>query len=262
MQCILQTERMFIMKTISFLNLKGGVGKTTSSINVAKGLANEGYRVLLIDMDQQSNTTGQFLAKDEIRMDMSTLLLNITHENLQESIHQIDDNLFLIPATLKLLAAETELRLRQDIPQQFQLRTIIDAVKKNFDYCIIDCPPILNLITVNIVIATDLILIPIKIDQYAMDGYETTLEQINNIKRNFHLNVKTKVLFTMVNRNNTNRDVIELFNKKLQFQQTIRYQDKPVTKAGFDKTFVVEDKKANVGLDYNLFIEELKKEGV
>lgn len=248
------------MKKISFLNLKGGVGKTTTSKNVAKGLANAGYKVLLIDMDQQANTTGQFLARDEIRMDMSTLLLNITHENLQQSIHQIDENLFLLPATLKLLAAETELRLRQDIPQQFQLRTIIDAVKKNFDYCIIDCPPILNLITVNIVIASDLIVIPIKVDQYAMDGYATTLEQINNIKRNFHLNVQTKVLFTMVNRNNTDREVIDLFDDATRFDQTIRYQAKPVTKAGFDKTFVVEDANANVGLDYKQFIEELRRE--
>ena len=248
------------MKTISFLNLKGGVGKTTSAINVAKGLANAGKKVLLIDIDPQANATRNFLQKHEIETDISTLLLNPTEDNIRKSLHAVDDNLHLIPSTLNLSMAETELRLRQDLPQQFRVRTIIDSLKRDFDYCIIDCPPIINLITINVVIASNMIILPIKVDIYAIEGYKITLEQIQNIKRNFHLILETRILFTMVNRNNTDKTIIASFSEDLKFVNTIRYQAKPVTEASFNNQLVIENIKSNVGRDYNNFITELIKE--
>lgn len=247
------------MKTISLLNLKGGVGKTTTAINLAKGLSNNGEKVLLIDTDMQANATSIFLDKERTLDDFQSfaeLLLDERLEDISKYIYSVNENLDIIGS--KLSVAESELKIRNSFNRNSSniLNKIIKKVNKYYDYCIIDCAPTINLITLNIVVVSDEIIVPIKVDKFALEGYRTTLNNINKIIEDYELDTTLTILYTNVNRNNTDKKVIESIAGK-QYNTKIRYQAKPITENSFNNTILVDDKiDSGVKEDYLTFIRE------
>lgn len=245
------------MKTISMLNLKGGVGKTTTAINLAKGLSNSGYNVLLIDTDMQANASSIFLGdimqSDEYRSFADFL----TEKNpIENYIYNVGTRLDILGSHLSV--ANSELQLRNEFGRiSHILKKALDTINHKYDFCIIDCSPTLNLITMNIIIASDKIVIPVKVDKFALQGYQITEDNIRNIIDDFGLDTEIKILFTMTNRNNIDKSVVESFQNK-SYAVKIRNQAKPVTLAGFENTVLIDNNKSsNVKEDYLSFIEEV-----
>ncbi len=247
------------MKVISFLNLKGGVGKTTSSDNLAVGLVKKGFKVLLVDLDPQANTTAMFIGSKEIKVDMSEVLLQPSLIN-EAVLNTQYENLDLLPATLKLAIADKKLKESNTITTHDRLVKAFKLMNSSYDYVIIDCPPILNLLTTNVLFTTNEVIIPIKVDQFALQGMKHTVEYINEIIENCDLEIDFKILFTMRNRNNIDKAIIEEVSEKLKgrvFKTTIRTQAKPVTDSTLNQRVVIENKKSAVAQDYELFVEEV-----
>ena len=277
------------MKTIIVMNNKGGVGKTTTSDQIAVGFAKGGKKTLLVDLDPQANTTDMFgkqknlkledflreklavedytlgqFAKDfdrveSLPIDVSHVLLdaNLIHQGILKTKYE---HLDLLPSSIKLANADTKIREDNYNPQQNHLKDALDLVANKYDYCVIDCPPILNVLTVNALCACNEVIIPIKVDVGAIKGFLVTLENIQKVVKGFKLKIKVNILFTMVNRNNVDKLLIELFKKICKnqvFETTIRNQAKAITQAGFEQEFVIEDKNANVGADYQQLINEM-----
>lgn len=247
------------MKVISLLNLKGGVGKTTTAINLAKGLSNNGKKVLLIDTDMQANATSIFL-EEEMQQDSYLSfsdLLSDEENKIEKYIYSINNNLKMIGADLSI--ADTELNLRNSFGRDTAniLKNNLKNVEAEFDYCIIDCAPTINLITMNTIISSDEVIIPIKIDKFALKGYETTYKNISKVISSYGLNTKIKVLFTMVNRNNIDKGIIESI-PMAHYESTIRFQAKPITESSFNSSALIDSGDSGVKDDYILFLEEFE----
>ncbi len=243
------------MNIISLLNLKGGVGKTTTSNNLAVGLAQKGFKVLLVDFDPQANTTAIFTSSFIKRG--ITYLLNHPQDVNQEIISTEYENLDLIPANLQLATAERSLLVSTGANHN-KLQRVLRNLERTYDYCIIDCPPVLNLLVTNALFVSKEVIIPIKIDRFAIEGYQTTVREMQAIMDDFDLDIKFKILFTMVNRNNTDKHVMQHFNQFGNFHvftTKIRTQHKPITQASFDRDVVIAN-KSNVGNDYKNLINE------
>lgn len=251
------------MKTISLLNLKGGVGKTTSAVNIAKGLANKGRKVLLIDTDMQANATSVFISEDKTNSDdyksFADMLIDKAANPLSY-MYPINENLDVIGGDLSI--ASTELNLRQDFtrPTPEILKKNLEKIKDKYDYCIIDCSPTLSLLTINVILASDQVIIPIKVGKFAVKGFEVTYNNILDIKEGYNVDTNFKVLYTMVNRNNTDREVMDSLPVD-KFDTTIRYQAKPVTDSEIKGLLLVDGKDSNVKQDYIDLIEEIDREG-
>ena len=247
------------MYTISLLNMKGGVGKTTTSVNLATGIAMQGHSTLLVDLDPQSNTTSMFLNEDP---EIAAHNLLKGEVPTTDAILSVGEKLWLIPSELSLANTETELRVQTNAPQHNRLQKALSQVKDRFQYCIVDCPPILNLLTLNAIITSDLIIVPIKPDRFALRGYGVTMQNISQIREHWELSLDVKVLFTIVNRNNEERDIIthlrELDGVKA-YSTVIRSQPKPIASASSRMYAVITDtsKGAVVAEDMRAFVAEV-----
>lgn len=183
-------------KTIAVANQKGGVGKTTTAINLAASLAANDLHVLLLDADPQGNsTTGLGVAKDGGRPTLYDALL--AGVPLTEITVKLDfDGLDLAPADRNLVGANLELA---DFPQrEFQLRKSVDAIRDKYDYILIDCPPALDLLTLNALVAADSVLIPIQCEFFALEGISQLLDTVDRIRTSFGHQLQIEgVLLTM-----------------------------------------------------------------
>ena len=185
-------------KIISFANQKGGVGKTTSAVNIAASLGVLGYKVLLIDLDPQGNaTSGVGIMKKTLK---STVFDLLTTDATAESVilKTPYDNLSVIPANTTLARAEYELG---DVENgEFVMKNKLSAVRDRFDYVIIDCPPSLGMLTVNAMSASDGVVIPMQCEFFALEGLSQLMFTISRIKQHYNkeLNV-TGILVTMHN---------------------------------------------------------------
>ncbi|MBE6065905.1 ParA family protein [Clostridium cochlearium] len=233
------------MKTIAFLNMKGGVGKTTTSVNVATGIAMKGKRVLLVDFDPQSNATSLY----DIDYDISISDVLKGTVNVKDSIKTIDDNLWLIPSSLDLFDTEIELRLQTDAPQHNRLKKALGQIQDQFDYCIIDCPPIVNLLTVNAILSSNLLIIPIKPEKHAVSGFNYTIKNVLKLKTNWELDLEFKVLFTIVNRNIEEQAIIEQITNLIPeqcFKTIIRSQPKPIVASSMSNKAVIKETSKDI----------------
>ncbi len=197
-------------KIISIANQKGGVGKTTTSINLASSLAELKRRVLVIDSDPQGNTTsGLGIEKDEIEHTLYELLLDIsTFEQTKIELNYFD-NIHILPSNINLSGAEIELVGKEN--REYLLKDILDKVKDDYDYIIIDCPPSLNMLTINALTASDSILVPLQCEYYALEGLTQLLHTIDLVKKNLNPNLNIEgVVFTMYDaRTNLSLQVVE-----------------------------------------------------
>lgn len=203
-------------KILAIANQKGGVGKTTTSVNLGACLAYIGKKVLLVDIDPQGNaTSGVGIEKADVNQCIYDVLVDDVDANaviLPTSV----DKLFIIPATIQLAGAEIE--LVPTISREVRLKRALEEVKGDFDYILIDCPPSLGLLTLNSLTASDAVLIPVQCEYYALEGLSQLLNTVRLVQK--HLNHELRiegVLLTMLDaRTNLGIQVIEEVKKYFQ----------------------------------------------
>lgn len=181
---------------IALANQKGGVGKTTTAVNLGAGLANLGNHVLLVDIDAQGNaTSGVGIAKSSISKDIYDVLVN--EEPIADVIlHTSHKDLDIAPATIQLSGAEIELTAQ--IARETRLLDALKAIQDQYDFVLVDCPPSLGLLTINAFTASNSILIPVQSEYYALEGLSQLLNTIQLVRKHFNPNLKIEgVLLTM-----------------------------------------------------------------
>lgn len=195
-------------RVIAVCNQKGGTGKTTTAVNLSAALAEQGQRVLLIDMDPQGNaTSGVGVSKNEIVTSVYEVLLN--KAKAEEAIHKtVCDRLDIIPCNINLTGAEIE--LVGILSREARLKKAIQEVKSHYDYILIDSPPSLGLLTLNSLVCADGLIIPIQCEFYALEGVSQLLNTIALIKDGLNVNIEIDgVLLTMADfRTNLTTEVI------------------------------------------------------
>lgn len=174
------------MKVISIINLKGGVAKAMSSINISHILATiHNKRVLIVDNDKQGNTSKLFGVCDLDKKSISDVMLDKNVDIKNVIVKTQYENLEIIQANMDLLSANLEIIKNEKMNMQEQviiLKNALDKIKNEYDYCIIDNPPDINITVMNALAASDDVLIPIRLDKFTLDGMEELIDQIENIK--------------------------------------------------------------------------------
>jgi chromosome partitioning protein len=245
-------------KIIAVANQKGGVGKTTTTINLGACLAQSGSRVLLVDMDPQSNTTSG-LGKDSSRGGVYELLAGI--KAFKDIILETDTkNLYLVPASVNLTAAELELAPLDE--REKVLKYFLTEIKDEYDYIIIDCPPSLGLLTVNSLTAAHSVLIPLQCEYYAMEGLGQLTKTIGLIREGLNRTLALEgILLTMFTKsNNLSKEVVRQINEyfpkevfKTIIPRNVRLSEAP----SYGLPICVYDKNSAGAVSYNLLAQEV-----
>ena len=206
-------------KTIAIANQKGGVGKTTTSINLSASLAAKGKKVLVIDTDPQGNTTSGF-GVEKNDLDNTVYELMLSECSIKECIlNDVIDGVSIIPSNVNLAAAEIEL-IGVDLGGRRIIKKV-EWIKDGFDYIIIDCPPSLSMLTINAMTTADTVLVPIQCEYYALEGLSQLIHTINLVKERLNPDLDIEgVVFTMYDsRTNLSMQVVE--NVKSNLSQKV-----------------------------------------
>lgn len=245
---------------IAIINQKGGVGKTTTAVNLSACLASLGRSVLLLDLDPQGNaTTGTGLDKSRIKACIYDALINETPvEKVIYKTNQV--NMDVLPATIKLAGAEIE--LVSTLSREVRLRSVIKIIKKKYDFILIDCPPSLGLLTVNALTASDSVLVPIQCEYYALEGLGQLVNIITLVRK--HLNPKLIIggaLLTMFDiRTNLASQVAEEVKKhfgELVFETVIPRNVRLSEAPSYGKTIIDYDPRSKGAEAYMMLAEEV-----
>lgn len=200
-------------RVMAIINQKGGVGKSTTAVNLSAALGESKKKVLVIDFDPQGNTSsGYGIEKDELENDIYDALL---HDFPVEEIvlDTCEPNVFVIPATIQLAGAEIE--LVSTMARESVLKNILSPIVNDFDYVFIDCPPSLGLLTINALVAADSLLIPIQCEFYALEGLTKLLESMKMVKKRLNpdLDVFGVVMTMYDSRTTLSKEVVEEVRK-------------------------------------------------
>ena len=251
-------------KIISIINQKGGVGKTTTAVNLSALMADMGQKVLLVDLDPQGNaTSGLGMAVE----DQSVYEVLMGRIQMKDVVEKTDfKNLSIAGSDIRLAGAELEL-VSVD-KREFRLKTALNAVAKDFDFIMIDCPPSLSLLTVNALTASDGVIIPIQCEYYALEGVASLVQTIQRVKKSFNPRLEIEgVLLTMLDgRTNLGLQVVDEVKKHFKKQvygtvipRTIRLGEAP----SHGEPIHIYDKRSTGTTAYaSLAQEVLKRNGV
>lgn len=255
------------MKTICIFNQKGGVGKTTTNINICSYLATLGYKVLAVDIDPQGNTTsGLGIDKRKVEKSMYDVLAeNISIKDIIIQ-SQLVENLYIAPANMDLAGAEIEVMGKEK--REFILSDELKTVEEKFDFVFIDCPPSLGMLTINALVASKSVLIPIQAEYYALEGVGQLINTINLVKKSLNKNLEVEgVIMTMYDgrtnlSNEVYKEVKNYFNDKLyeaNIPRNIRLAEAP----SFGLPIVLYDDKCRGAEAYEDVTNEfLRRQGV
>lgn len=246
------------MKVISFLNIKGGVAKTVSTVNIAAELGRQGYKVLIIDLDPQSNAT-KYLGLYYPNSQGSYELLK--GENVGVSLTNYE-NAWLVPANINLIASESEILADTKKARETRLRKWLSKSPEQFDYVLIDCPPSLGMISINALVASTHVLVPLKIDKFSLDGFGYLIDSIQATREEFNEDLKLLGVFITMDRSTKiNREIKQELKDELEdllFKQTIR-ENVDVIKSTFESTPVVYfNNRAAASKDYKALVGEMQ----
>ena len=248
-------------KVISIANQKGGVGKTTTAVNLSTILAKKGKKVLMIDTDPQGNATSGLGINKDLNFSVYDVIINdVEIENTIQTT--MVKNLDVCPSNINLAGAEVE--LVSMISREFRLKEKIDEIKDKYDYIIIDCPPSLGLITLNAFTASDSVLIPVQCEYYALEGLGQLVNTINLVKK--HLNKELQIegaLLTMFDiRTNLSNQVVQEVNKYFEnkvyknvIPRNVRLSEAP----SYGMPITVYDPRSKGAKAYEKFTKELLK---
>ncbi len=183
-------------KIITFSNQKGGVGKTTTCVNMSAYLAHMGYKVLIVDLDPQGNaTSGLGFAKNEVKNSVYNVMIDET-PIANVALKTCVDGLDILPSNIDLVGAEVELVYVTN--REHVLKKVLDNAKSVYDYIMIDCPPSLGLLTINALTSADTVIIPIQSEYYAMEGLSQLMNTIKLVVKHLNSNLKIEgVVLTM-----------------------------------------------------------------
>ena len=248
-------------KVISVANQKGGVGKTTTTVNLATLLAKKGKKVLLIDTDPQGNATSGLGVTKELELSVYDILVGETtfEETVQETAIK---NLKVCPSNISLAGAEVELVSMMSREQR--LKTKLDEVKEQYDFVLIDCPPSLGLITLNAFTASDSVLIPVQCEYFALEGLGQLLNTVNLVKKHLNKNLEIEgALLTMYDaRTNLSNQVVKEVKKyfedkvyKTVIPRNVRLSEAP----SYGMPISIYDPRSKGAKAYEKFARELLK---
>lgn len=247
-------------KIIAITNQKGGVGKTTTTVNLAAGLGLLGKKVLVVDIDPQANaTSGLNINKKSLRFTLYDCLI-FKEEARDTIINTSFKNIDILPGDINLAAAEINLSSIKN--REYQLKSTLLKIQDRYDFVLIDCPPSLGLITINALTAADTILVPIQCEYYALEGLSQLMSTLRRIKElyNPYLEIEGVLLTMYDSRLNLTLQVVEeikkFFPKKLfktPVKRTVRISEAP----SFGKPIQYYDKTSNGSIAYNDIAKEL-----
>lgn len=206
-------------RIIAVANQKGGVGKTTTTINLSACLAEQGQKVLVIDVDPQGNTTSG-LGIDKNNTENTVYELMLGEASIDDCIYKsVMDDLYVIPSNVNLAGAEIDLIDIDD--REYILKKIVNSLKEKYDFILLDCPPSLSMLTVNAMTAANTVLVPIQCEYYALEGLSQLIRTINLVKQKLNPELEIEgVVFTMYDaRTNLSLQVVE--NVKANLKQTV-----------------------------------------
>lgn len=247
-------------KIIAFANQKGGVGKTTSAVNIAASLGILGYKVLMIDLDPQGNTTsGVGISKKQLRKTTHEVLT--TDLAAEEAVIQTEfENLSVIPVNISLAGAEFDLYEEDEC--EYILKKKLEPLRAVYDYILIDCPPSLSMLTVNAMTASDGVVIPMQCEFYALEGLSQLMVTISKIKSHFNPNLNvTGILITMYNSRllltmQVMNELKKHYADKL-FSQNVSRNVKLSEAPGFGVPVYYHDKHSKGATEYMAIAKEL-----
>ena len=248
-------------KIISVANQKGGVGKTTTTVNLSTILAKKGKKVLLIDTDPQGNATSGLGVSKDVELSVYDILIGDTEfdETLQEAAVK---NLKVCPSNISLAGAEVQLVSMMSREQR--LKTKLDKIKDQYDYILIDCPPSLGLVTLNAFTASDSVLIPVQCEYFALEGLGQLLNTVNLVKKHLNKNLEIEgALLTMYDaRTNLSNQVVKEVKKyfedkvyKTVIPRNVRLSEAP----SYGMPITVYDPRSKGAKAYEKFAKELLK---
>ena len=248
-------------KVVSIANQKGGVGKTTTSVNLSTILAKKGKKVLMIDADPQGNASSGVGIDKDVEESVYDILINDTEIEKVAKKTNIK-NLSICPSNINLAGAEVE--LVSMMSREYRLKEKLDPIKDNYDYIIIDCPPSLGLVTLNAFTASDSVLIPVQCEYYALEGLGQLINTINLVKKHLNKNIEIEgALLTMYDiRTNLSNQVVKevkkYFNDKV-YKNVIPRNVKLSEAPSYGMPITLYDPRSKGAKSYEKFTREFLK---